>query len=170
MDKRISNHIEAVRRKIISYQNVEYTDLYEGVEDNRLKEIFSTFHFEFIKLFDLMNTRLPTGENGNHYWADPSRELSLIVKETLGLQRVLKNSELAFEIDNNYLDIMNKCRNFLSESGGSPIPPHMKKIDLYYEIPIFRMADSIELTGTPAAFLSKNKGDWCRFVCNCLSV
>ncbi|MGX4670506.1 protein kinase family protein [Cerasibacillus sp. JNUCC 74] len=157
MDIRINNKIEAVRRAIIQYQNIEYSDLYEKIENAKLKEVFATLHFEFIKLFDLMNERLPTNEEGNHYWADPSRELSLMIDETLGLHRALKSSELAFEIDKYYYDIMIKCRNFLSKSGGSTIAPYMDKIDLFYEIPIFRMANNIEITSNPGTTLSKLK-------------
>jgi len=104
-----------------------------------------------------MNERLPTNEDGNHYWADPSRELSLMIDETLGLHRALKSSELAFEIDKYYFDIMLKCRDFLSRSGGSTIAPHMDKIDLFYEIPIFRMANNIEILSNSNTVLSKLK-------------
>lgn len=157
MDIRINNKIESVRRAINEYQNIEYDDLYREIKNSKLKEVFTTLHFEFIKLFGLMNERLPTSENSNHYWADPSRELSLMIEETFGLHRALKPTELSFEIDNYYYDIMLKCREFLSKSGGSAITPYMDKIDLYYEIPIFKMADSLKIPNKTGVTLSKLK-------------
>ena len=75
-----------------------------------------------------MNQRLPTGEFGNHFWAEPSRELILAINTALGMQRTLKNTEYAFEIDDYYREVFAKSEGFLSASGGSQIPPNIKKL------------------------------------------
>lgn len=61
------------------------------------------------------------------------------------MQRALKNSKYAFTIDEYYEKIIDKTFDFLSESNGSEIPPHMDKIELYYTIPLFNSQDSISL-------------------------
>lgn len=92
-----------------------------------------------------MNQRLPTGEFGNHFWAEPSRELILVINTALGMQRTLKNTEYAFEIDDYYREVFAKSEEFLSASGGSQIPPNMKKIEIYYTMPIMLPTNTIKI-------------------------
>ena len=135
----IGNYIEAQYRELLSNSaiNAEYSELYTGIENARLREILSTLHYDFITLFRTMNERLPTHDNEAHFWADPSRKLIKTIEITLGLYNALKNDSLSFEIDKYYFDLIKKCRDFLSSSGGSVLPPHMEKVELYYTLPIF---------------------------------
>lgn len=140
----IDNYIETQYRELLSKGiNIEFLDLYNNVENTKLREVLSTLHYYFVSLFRTMNQRLPTGENGAHFWADPSRDLINIIEITLGLYNSLKNSKLAFEIDDYYFSLIKKCRDFLSSSGGSVLPANMEKVDLYYVQPIFKMLNSI---------------------------
>lgn len=129
-----AQHIELSSRSAI---NIEYIELYSAIMDNTLREVLSTLHYDFIKLFRHMNERLPTGDYSAHFWADQSRDLIRTIEITFGLYNTLKQDRLAFEIDNYYLELLHKCRDFLCQSGGSPLPPHMDKVNLYYTIPIF---------------------------------
>lgn len=61
------------------------------------------------------------------------------------MQRTLKNTSYAFELDSYYEQIVSLSEDFLSTSGGSEIPPHTDKVDLYYTMPIFINKNSIEL-------------------------
>ncbi|WP_028988100.1 protein kinase family protein [Thermicanus aegyptius] len=135
----IENYIEAQYRELLSNSttNAEFSELYAGVEHAKLREILATLHHDFISLFRMMNERLPTKDYEAHFWADPSRSLIKTIEITLGLYNALKNTKLAFEINEYYSGLIKKCRDFLSTSGGSTIPPHMDKIDLYYTIPLF---------------------------------
>lgn len=135
----IENYIAVQHKEILSYSriNLEYLELYSSIEDKTLREVLSTLHYDLTKLFRMMNERLPTREDSHHFWADPSRELIRTIEIALGLCNTLKNDRLAFEIDQYYLKLMLQCRDFLRQSGGSPLPPHMDKINLYYKIPIF---------------------------------
>ena len=91
-----------------------------------------------------MNGRLPTGpEQSAHFWASPSRELIETIDIIEGLQRVLKNSPLAFNIDDYYQKVITNCNIFLSANGGSVIPPSMEKIELYYTIPVLIPQNSV---------------------------
>lgn len=134
----INNYIESQYREILSNStiNAEFSELYTGIAHERLREILSTLHYDFVTLFRTMNERLPTHDNEAHFWADPSRQLIKTIEITLGLYNALKNDKLSFEIDQYYFDLIKKCRDFLSTSGGSVIPSHMEKIDLYYT-PLF---------------------------------
>ena len=135
----IENYLEAQYRELLSNSslNAEFSELYSGIEHQKLKEMLSTLHYDFISLFRTMNERLPTNEYEAHFWADPSRKLIKTIEITLGIYNALKNDKLAFEINEYYFTLIKKCRDFLSNSGGSTLPPHMEKIELYYTIPIF---------------------------------
>jgi hypothetical protein len=92
-----------------------------------------------------MNQRLPTGEYGDHFWADPSRKLILAIDTALDMQRTLKDSEYAFEIVDYYNEVFKKSGEFLSSSGGSQMPPNMEKIEIYYIMPIIIPANTIKI-------------------------
>ena len=68
----IENYIEAKYRELQSIGlNVEYSDLYNKVENKRLQEVLMTLHYHLIELFRTMNERLPANENGAHFGAEP---------------------------------------------------------------------------------------------------
>ncbi len=144
----IENYIESQYRELISIGtiNAEYADLYLGIEHTKLREILATLHHKIITLFRRMNERLPTNNLEAHFWAEPSKELIKTIDISLGLYNSLKSSSYAFQIDEYYFDIINKCRQFLKSSGGSPIPANMEKIDLYYTVPIFSPSNKVTLT------------------------
>lgn len=142
---KLENHIENVRRSLLDYENIEFESLYESFNHQKLSTIFSTLHHLITKNFKLMNDRLPTKENSNHFWAEPSRELITAIEAIRGLERALKNSKHSFGVDSYYDEILNSADSFLSNSGGSTIPPNMEKVILYYEIPIFVSIDTVTI-------------------------
>jgi len=139
----IENYIEAQYRELHPKINIEYEDLYSGIEHSTLKEIFATLHYIFLSTYKMMNERLPTVNYTAHFWAEPSRDLIKAIEIATGLQRTLKNSEFAFAFDPYYADLFEKSQGFLSRSGGSVIPEHMDKVELYYTLPIFIMQNSV---------------------------
>jgi serine/threonine-protein kinase len=143
----IENHIESQYRELTSGStiNTEFLELYSGITHTKLREILSTLHYNFIFLFKTMNERLPTNDSTAHFWADPSRRLIKTIEIALGLYNALKNDKLAFGIDEYYDQLIKKCRGFLDSSGGSTLPPHMDKIELYYTIPIFTSNDILTI-------------------------
>ena len=110
-----------------------------------------------MNLFRTMNERLPTGDYGAHFWADPSRELIFIIELTISLQGSLKKTEWSFSVDEYYDDLIKQCREFLSNSGGSNIPPHMNKITLCYVEPIFNLTESVVVSSESHSFVSNLK-------------
>ncbi|WP_446810103.1 protein kinase family protein [Methylomonas sp. 2BW1-5-20] len=139
----VENSIETHYRKLADSLLNEYEDLYESISNEKLRILFSTLHARVINLFDSMNHRLPTADNSNHFWADPSRELAQTIEIIEALERSLKKSEFAFAIDEYYREKLSFCKTFLSKSGGSAIPPNTEKMELYYTIPIFYLQNSI---------------------------
>lgn len=155
----IDNYIETKYRELLSISALdgEFSDMYTGIANTKLREILSTLHSNFTSLFRTMNERLPTGENGAHFWADPSRKLKSAIEISLGLYNTLKNTKYAFEIDNYYLELIKVCRDFLSNSGGSVLPPNMKTIELYYTLPIFLPSESVTVANPENSFSSELK-------------
>ena len=135
----IENYIESQYRELLSCSqiNVEYSDLYKSFRNQKLREILMTLHHDLVGLFRTMNERLPTGEHEAHFWAEPSRDLIKRIEIIFSLVSSLKETPLAFQIDPYYLDLLTRCRDFLSSSGGSSLPPNMAKVELYYTLPIF---------------------------------
>ena len=123
----------------------EFTEFYNSFGREDIILILSTLHSYLINLFKCMNGRLPTKDYVAHFWADTSRELIDTIDKIETLQRRLKNSEYSFQIEEYNQSIINKCTEFLSSSGGSTIPEHMEKIELYYAVPIFIKTNTVSI-------------------------
>ncbi|MCD8024698.1 MAG: protein kinase family protein [Candidatus Gastranaerophilales bacterium] len=123
----------------------EFAEFYNPFGRKDVILILSTLHFSLINLFKCMNERLPTKDYAAHFWADPSRELIDTIDKIETLQHRLKNSEYSFQIEEYNQSVINKCNEFLSSSGGSTIPEHMKKIELYYAVPIFIKTNTVSI-------------------------
>lgn len=144
----IENYIESQYRELLlcSQINAEYSDLYKSFRNQKLREILMTLHHDLVGLFRTMNERLPTGEHEAHFWAEPSRDLIKRIEIIFSLVSSLKETPLAFQIDPYYLDLLTRCRDFLSSSGGSSLPPNMAKVELYYTLSIFLPLSSITIS------------------------
>ncbi len=139
------NAIESHYRQLSEILNDEFKHLYDSIKNDKLRILFSTLHSSITSLFDSMNNRLPTDEGSAHFWAEPSRELIRAIETIESLERSLKNSEYAFYIEEYHRERFAFCKNFLSKSGGSAIPPYTEKLELYYTIPIFIPQSSIKI-------------------------
>jgi len=144
----IDNVIEAQYRRLKNVADDEFSELYVAITHEKLRAVFGTVHRDLVNLFGSMNQRLPTGpESEAHYWADPSRELLEAIDIIERLERPLKNTQYSFTIDPYYKELLEKCKTFLRNGGGSAIPRNMEKVDIYYTIPIFIMQTTITLVG-----------------------
>jgi serine/threonine-protein kinase len=151
----IENTIESQYRQLLIHLNDEYKHLYDAINHEKLKMIFSTLHNRLVSLFYTMNQRLPTThEYSAHFWADPSRALIETIEIIEISQKSLERSKYAFTVDEYYSQIISQCKNFLNKSGGSPIPPGMAKIELYYTIPIFLSQDSIVIENSGVEYVN----------------
>ena len=144
----VENYLESQYRELLSCSqiNAEYSNLYKSFRNQKLREILMTLHHDLVGLFRTMNERLPTGEHEAHFWAEPSRDLIKRIEIIFSLVSSLKETPLAFQIDPYYLDLLTRCRDFLSSSGGSALPQNMAKVELYYTLPIFLPLSSITIS------------------------
>ncbi len=147
MEKIILNSIVNIEKELENVLNNEYKELYKSVKNERLQLIFSTLHSQIITCFQTMNTRLPATQTSNrHYWAEDSRQLLQAIDTSKRLEKQLKETIFSFEIESYYQQLFDNCLKFLESVCGSEIPIDMEKITLYYEIPIFHLKDSMEIS------------------------
>lgn len=123
----------------------EYSKLYRGVKPDRLAELFADIHAKLNQLIESMNSRLPTTDSPNHFWATDSRDLLFVIEIIDRLSDALENTQFDFEIDDYISKVINKCREFLQMSGGSQIPINMARIKIFYSKPIFIQGEQIRI-------------------------
>ncbi|MGP0576869.1 protein kinase family protein [Paenibacillus peoriae] len=129
--------------QLSAYKNekiVLFYEFYKSIPNEKLKEIFSILHSSLNDLFSFMNSKNRPG-SGGHYNAHESRSLIEIIDNVRVLQASLKDNH-SFEIDQEYKDIMDFCKTFLSDSGGSAIPDELKRIKIIEDRPIFVLLDT----------------------------
>jgi serine/threonine-protein kinase len=148
----LNNFIEGKHRELNKHfeDDLEYKNLYRGIENQTLQVILSTAQKHLVDLFEKMNLRLPTDDNGAHYWAEESRQLRYLVNMLTGLAKGLIDTPCAIRINGNYQKVFNWLGGFLEDSGGSEIPPHSESIDILYTDPIAMPADKLFVKEIPA--------------------
>jgi len=132
----------------------KFLPFYFDIPSDDLTYLFSYLHYKFNSLFEFINDKMNVN---NHYNADASRELISTIDLKQKLDKALINSQYAFEIDNEYLNIINICNTFLEGSGGSAIPEDFKKIDIIEVQPIFNLISSSTKIDTNITTIKKEK-------------
>lgn len=141
----IENYLEGKYRELGGYINTDYLDLYNTFTNTRLQVILSTIHNIFINNYEAMNTRLPTTDSTEYFWANNSRELLLAIDILQNLEKILSQTENAFIIDEYYQGVIKLSSSFLQQYRGSQIPAGIDKIEIYYTIPIVRKKDAVTI-------------------------
>lgn len=97
---------------------------------------------------------------GGHYNAHESRLLIEIIDIIRVLQASLKDTN-SFEIAREYNEIIEICRTFLSESGGSTIPEDFQRIIVIEDKPVFTLIDTtaIQVLGPVSSVNLKQIGE-----------
>lgn len=113
----------------------EYIGFYNDDYDEILSEMLAIFHKNLNKLFEYMNYRL----GNRHYTADESRELIGLIEDIEKFRGVAKKFNIDVGIEDHYQDVINKCNEFLSPSGGSAIPEEFKRISIIDYDSIFKI-------------------------------
>lgn len=117
-----------------------YEPLYDNIENEKLRKLFSILHQEFNRLIKFMYSK----SNG-HYNAEQSRDLIKYINIYEQLSNILKKTDYSFSINEEYGMLLKTCKEFLSESGGSPIPEDIKHIQIIEYEPIFTINDIIDI-------------------------
>lgn len=132
-----------LEQKFQTYQLSEVVrteELYQNLGNKNLEKLLAILHQEFNRLFKFMYSKT----NG-HYNAGESRALIEYIKLYEDMKYVLKESSYAFEITNDYAKLVEKCKTFLQESNGSPIPDDLPAITLVEYEPIFELHQLVKV-------------------------
>ncbi len=116
--------------------------LYDDISDDRLKRLFGVMHKKLNSLLKFLKIK---SKSNKHYNAVESRQLLSIIELYENMQHILKNSELAFELNDEYANMLEICNSFLQESGGSAIPDNLPEITFVEYDPIFYMTETIDV-------------------------
>ena len=122
------------------YSEYPYDDRYARYyQDQRaaLRPAFAYFHDKLNALLGHMNHKR---ERGGHYNADPSRDLLEVIRDLGQLRTNLKRVNVEVNLRKSYEDALERCRSFLSPSGGSPMPADFEEISLEDYEAIFTVA------------------------------
>jgi tRNA A-37 threonylcarbamoyl transferase component Bud32 len=136
-----------------------YTRLYEA-ENPRLRAAFAYLHDRLNGLLGFMNEKRL---RGGHYNADPSRELIDVIREIGFLRTTLRRIGVEVSLHTSYETVLERCRTFLTTSGGSSIPEDFKEIPIEDYEPIFSVPSAvvrIEKTGKEYALKSVGAGSY----------
>lgn len=121
----------------------KFLPFYVTVSNDDLAYLFAYLHSSYNSLFQFLNDKLTVN---HHYNADASRELIAVIDMYKRLYKSLQNTDYKFELDDEYLNILNQCEQFLSSSGGSTIPEDFSKVDIIEIKPIFRLLHPVHST------------------------
>ena len=116
--------------------------LYSNIENKSLKQLFAIMHQRFNALFEFMKSK----KKGNgHFNASESRELLNLIKLYEDMQYVLRETPLAFRLDDTYDSMLKFCKGFLKESNGSEIPDDLPEFKIKEYEPIFSISQIISV-------------------------
>jgi len=105
--------------------------------------MFAVLHKQLNQHFSNINGR---AKSTHHYWADPSRDLLALIDEIETDLHALKRCGVEVEFDTAYQDALDRCRPWLSPSGGSTVPEDFELIELIDYQPVFTfLAASVKL-------------------------
>ncbi len=117
----------------------KFLPFYDTIPDNNLACLFAYMHSKFNSLFAFMNKK--SDIKGRHYNADQSRALIGLIGFYRKLDDKLSNTQFAFKIDDDYLNIIRYVQPFLSVYNGSPIPEDFQKISIIDIKPVFELRE-----------------------------
>ena len=125
----------------------KFLPFYMTVTNDDLAYLFAYLHSSYNSLFQFLNEKIAV----NHYYnADASRELISTIDMYERLDKSLKDTVYKFELNREYLEILNRCGLFLSGSGGSTIPEDFSKVDIIEIKPIFKLLHPVQSTSNVA--------------------
>lgn len=136
----VQNTIIAMKKELSNEINHDYEKLYD-VDNKELMCVLSTLHNKLISNFEILNGYLPTVNEKKYLHADVSRKIIEIVEQIIRFKNKLVGTQYEFSIDEYCDKILKLCDSFLQKYRGSTIPENIKKIDIYYSIPIFIMKE-----------------------------
>lgn len=114
----------------------DFSRLYEGEVWGHM---FAVLHKRLNQHFEEINGR---AETTRHYWADNSRELLQLIKDLEADLHNLNRAGVDVTLDRRYWDAIERCRPWLSPSGGSAVPEDFQPIEVLKYDPVFTIGGS----------------------------
>ena len=112
-------------------------------DDPEWAHMFAVLHKRLNEHFTDINGR---AKSTRHYWADHSRDLLSLIEEIETDLHLLKRTSVDVELADPYQDALNRCRPWLSPSGGSTVPEDFQPIEIIGHEPVFvHPAKSVKL-------------------------
>lgn len=141
----VANPVEFMRADLRDkYEALPATRAFDRLyDDPEWGHMFAVLHKRLNDHFNDINGRAKTTR---HYWAENSRDLLALIDEIEADLHTLKRSGVDAELVGSYQDALDRCRPWLSPSGGSPVPEDFKPIDVVAYEPVFvHAASSVRL-------------------------
>jgi tRNA A-37 threonylcarbamoyl transferase component Bud32 len=130
--------LEDLKEKYANLQiAAAYTRLYP--DHGPSGRMFASFHQRLNELFSFMNIK---AKSNRHYNAEESRSLIALFEEIEDARSILKRVGVNFEIAGDYMQVIEACKLFLSETYGSEIPEDFTKIVLMKYEPAFLLPET----------------------------
>lgn len=135
----------------------EYVGFYNKENNEKLSRVLAIFHKQLNNLLEYLNYRLESG----HYTAHESRELIKLIEDIEKLKKVALKFGIDIELDACYQEIINKCKLFLSASGGSYIPDDFERTSIIDYDSIFKIKaqDSVDIKNRDVKYRLKAIGE-----------
>lgn len=110
------------------YQHLAASPKYERIyEGDRFAEAFAYLHEQLDRHFQGINGR---AESTRHYWAENSREFISLISQVYQELRNFKLAGVDVTLARDYEDAIERCRPWLSPSGGSAVPDDFHPIEV----------------------------------------
>lgn len=106
-------------------------------DDPEWGHMFAVLHERMNEHFADINGR---AETTRHYWADNSRAMLSLIQEIKGDLHALRRAGVEVELVDCYQDALERCRRWLSPSGGSTLPADFEPIELIAYDPVLTHA------------------------------
>lgn len=127
----------------VDFMMADLREKYEAVPSSRAFDrlyddaewghMFAVLHKRLNEHFTDINGR---AETTHHYWADNSRDLLSLIKEIEADLHTLRRAGVEVELAASYQDALERCRPWLSPSGGSTVPDDFEPIEIIKYEPV----------------------------------
>lgn len=115
------------------YEAVPSSKVFERLyDDPEWGHMFAVLHKRLNEHFSDINGR---AETTRHYWADHSRDLIALIREIEADLHTLKRAGVEVELVDSYQDALERCRPWLSPSGGSVVPDDFVPVEVLAYVP-----------------------------------
>jgi len=112
-------------------------------DDPEWGDMFAVLHKRLNEHFIDINGRAKTT---HHYWGDNSRDLLALIEEIEADLHTLRRAGVEVELADSYQDALDRCRPWLSPSGGSAVPEGFEPIEVVgYEQVFTHAAKSVKM-------------------------